>query len=161
MLISCSVLATAQKYELGGRVGFGTFTAEDVGTPLFTSIGVELCALCSGRFAAFVEYSHWLKSGDAQYSSYIENADTFGGGLRIQRRDARIRPFFDVGIVGARDSYTYWGGSNSHGSVGMVLGGGVAFRLGERAYVRPQFRVYATSGFHAAYDAGVGFGFRF
>lgn len=153
-------LAIAQKFELGVSAGGGTFTAEDVGAPVFVNFGVEACAWCSGHFSLFGEYSHWESSGEGSRSSRITRADLVAGGLRIQGGRS-LRPFFDVGFAGGWDQFEWSGGRGSHGNPGVVLGGGVAIALGEHWYLRPQGRVYALRGIHAAAGASIGVGYRF
>ena len=158
-LLFAVALAYGQKLELGARVGVGAFAAEDLQTRTYGNAGVEACGWCSRRFSLFGEYSHWEETS-GKFSTRIQRSDLAAGGLRIQG-GRRIRPFFDIGIAGGQDRYVYSGGSGAHSLCGLVLGGGAAVSIRERWYVRPQVRLYALSGFHAAASVGVGIGYRF
>ncbi len=135
--------AAAQGIDLGALAGAGGFTASGP-TLAAGQVGMEVCVFCTGRFGMFGEYSHWFTSGVAQgfnASDVVRRADLAGGGLRIQWRD-RIRPFFDLGVVGGRDEH-----GNGGGGVlgGFVVGGGVRIPLLGRWYIRPQVRAYGLS----------------
>jgi hypothetical protein len=160
-------VASAQRGELGGFGGGGAFAVSSGGAAALGQAGVEACVFCSGRFALFGEYSHWF-SGNGASSPFaadrLSSADLDGAGLRIQSR-TRLRIFFDVGVVVGEDQHATGRG----GAIGgFVLGTGVEIPLGERVYIRPQFRAYGLSPHslegvdaHWAASGGVGFGYRF
>ncbi len=166
-LVSLLLAASAcgQNVELGATVGFGAAGAGDLSATPFVSFGAELCALCRGRFAIFVEYNHWEPSS-TDFSRTITSLNVFGAGLRIQG-GKRVRPFFDAGFAAATDSYTYYMGfgapsaTGRHTNPGFVLGGGAAIHIGGRFYVRPQLRVIVARGYHYAAGGGAGFGITF
>lgn len=158
-LFFAATLASGQKLELGAAAGFGAFGADDVSFRKFVNAGVEACGWCSGRFALFGEYTHWEHVGK-KFLTRITRSDLAAAGLRIQG-GGRVRPFGDIGLAGGQDRYVYPGGSGVHNLLGIVGGGGVAIALGERWYVRPQYRLYALSGYHLATGGSVGVGFRF
>lgn len=136
-------IAAAQGIDLGGLAGAGGFTASGP-TLAAGQVGMDACVFCTGRFGVFGEYSHWFTSGSAQgynASDLVRQADLAGGGLRIQW-GARIRPFFDLGVVGGRDEHGAGGGGVLGG---VVVGGGVRIPLGGRWYIRPQVRAYGLS----------------
>ncbi|MBL8294215.1 MAG: outer membrane beta-barrel protein [Bryobacterales bacterium] len=155
-MLAAAALARAQTGEIGVAGGYGTIAAEDISYQSFGFAGVEVCGRCDKGFAVFGEYSHWF----AGPSRGITSFDLVAGGLRIQGR-RRIRPFFDAGLAVGRDAFTYSGGRDAHTNWGAVLAGGVAIPIGERFYVRPQFRVYALTGLHFAIGGGAVFGIRF
>jgi hypothetical protein len=150
------VIAHAQSFEVGGTVGGGAIAAEDISSTSAVAAGAEACGFCSGSFALFAEYSH-LEVIGATRGYDITRFDLFGIGLRIQG-GRRVRPFFDVGFAIGRDEY---GLDSAHSNPGAVLAGGVGIPLGNRFYLRPQFRVYALRGLHVAAAGTVGVGARF
>lgn len=151
-----AAVASAQTGEFGVTAGLGTVAAEDVNLETFGFAGVKGCGFCNKGFALFGEYSHWFAGG----SSGITSFDVAAGGLRIQGVRG-IRPFFDAGLAVGHDRFAYTGGRGAHTSWGAVLAGGVAIPVGQRYYVRPQFRLYALSGLHIAVGVGAAFGVRF
>lgn len=155
----------ATRFELGIKGGGGSVGyLDDSSAPARGVIGAELCAWCSGRYALYGEYSHWLPA-DARNSSYT-GSDTFGLGLRIQGT-RKIRPFFDIGIAGLNHRITtVFSGRTIHSSEttgGVGFGAGVRIPAGEHLYVRPQVRFYALGGAgpYAGLSAEVGVGWRF
>jgi len=88
-----ATIAAAQKTEIGATIGNATlFTAHG---RFQEAAGVEGCVYCEGRFGAFLEYSHWWLTPPGGQTSLL---DLGGGGLRIQSRNKRVRPFFDLGV---------------------------------------------------------------
>jgi len=157
----------AQNTELGFTGGGSAFGAEDAGMPAYVTFGAEGCLRCSSGVGMFAEYSHWrLASGGRP--TRITSVDMVAAGLRLQGK-RRIRPFFDAGFAVGWDRFEWpvsgaggvGMGRGSHGSPGLVLGGGVAVHAGRRWYVRPQVRVYVLRGIHAGVAASVGAGYRF
>jgi hypothetical protein len=143
LVCAAAALAGAQGIDLGVMAGGGGITASGP-TMGAGHIGAEACAFCEGRYGVFAEYSHWMTSGSnagSNPSDLVRRADLAGAGLRIQGL-GRARPFFDVGVVGGRDTH----GSGTGGAVGgVVLGGGWRAPFHERWYIRPQLRVYGLS----------------
>ncbi len=143
LFIAAAVWAGAQAIDAGGLGGGGGIASSGPMTGAGV-VGAEVCVFCEGRWAVFGEYTHWVTSGSKaghNPSDLVRRADLFGGGLRIQGR-GRVRPFFDLGLVGGRDRH----GAGNGGAVGgAVLGGGVRVPLRERFYLRPQVRVYGLS----------------
>jgi hypothetical protein len=121
-------------------------------------VGVEVCALCGGRFAIFGEYNHFLPpTGNSGYQS----AELFGGGLRIQGR-GRVRPFFDAGFAAGKSNYAMYSGSpRTYTTAGATLGFGVMIPAGRSFYIRPQLRLSMMSEQYLAASAQVGIGWRF
>lgn len=160
-----AVIASAQSVELGGLAGGGALAVSSGEAAPRAHAGVEACVFCSGRFALFGEYSHWLAGNDARTGfDRVRTADLGGVGLRIQSR-GRARAFFDVGLVAGRDGHTRGGG----GAIGgVVVGTGVRIPWGEHWYIRPQFRAYGLSPHtlegvdaHWAVSGAIGIGYRF
>lgn len=163
LLLATAGIVAAQGIDIGALAGFGGVTASGP-TVAAGQVGVEVCVFCTGRFGIFGEYSHWFTKGEAQGfnpSDVVRRADLAGGGLRIQSR-GRIRPFFDVGVVGGQDRH---GSAFGGGAVGgVVLGGGARIPIRGRWYIRPQVRVYGlgTNNLydpHWAMSGGVGIGY--
>lgn len=152
-LILLGLTASAQRVEIGGLGGGGTFGAEDVSGTYWVA-GAEGCFFCDKKAALFAEYNHYgLSSG----RTVIRSADLFSAGLRLQRGPSRIRPYFDVGVTGGQDRFL----AKSHNLVGMAMGGGVSVSLGKHWYVRPGVRMQVTSGLHYGLWAGASIGYRF
>jgi hypothetical protein len=153
LLILLAANAGAQKFEIGGLGGAGTFGAEDVSGTYWVA-GAEGCFFCNKKAALFVEYNHYgLSSGRTPISS----ADMFSGGLRLQRAEGRLRPYFDVGVTGGQDHFM----RDSHNLVGVALGGGVSISLGKHWYVRPGVHLQFTNWFHYGLWGGASVGYRF
>lgn len=157
-LFFSAAIASGQKLELGFTAGLGAFGAEDVSYRKFAVVGAEACVFCSGTFALFGEYNHWENQGAGAVR--ITGADLGAVGLRIQR-ESRVRPFFDWGLAFGQDRFVHPAGGGSHNIAGTVLGAGLTLDLGERWYVRPQYRGYLLQGPHVAMSASVGVGYRF
>lgn len=158
LLAAGAALASAQKHEFGGVVGGAAIGAEDTVSAAAMVFGAEFCAFCNRGVSLFGEYTH--AEGVYKNRSGIDRFDIVATGLRLQG-GRRIRPFFDVGFAYGVDSFRYLGGSASHGNPGLVLAGGVAVRVTEKIYIRPQFRLYGFRGFHAVAAGSAGFGIRF
>jgi hypothetical protein len=158
LVVSIS-LASAQRSEVGGFAGYGTFAVEEVSNRGFAMLGVQVCGLCSGTFSVFAEYVHWENAGKDAIVR-VNAVDLAAGGLRIQG-GKRIRPFVDLGLAGGQDRFVYSGGSGSHSIFGAAIGAGVAIPIGQRFYLRPQVRTYLMSGLHFGFGGGIGMGFRF
>ena len=158
LLILTASAGLAQEFEIGAVGGFSAVGASDVPVVGSVAAGVEFCAFCSGRYALFAEYSH-LEGVGSNRTSGIRRFDLVGTGLRIQGR-GRVRPFFDVGFVYGSDQYGSRG-EYRHGNPGVVLAGGVAIRLKESLYIRPQYRAYGLYGFHGVSSGSVGLGLHF
>jgi len=144
VLLAVAGIASAQGIDFGALAGAGGFTASGP-TLAAGQVGVEACVFCTGRLGLFGEYSHWFTSGDTKGynpSDVVRRADLAGVGLRVQGQ-GRIRPFFDVGVVGGRDSHVQAGTGGGLG--GVVVGGGVRIPLRGSWYIRPQVRVYGLS----------------
>jgi hypothetical protein len=163
--------AVAQNTQIGGLAGVGSFGAEDVSSRAYWIAGAEACILCGGRFALFVEYSHYGSDGKLVVpdmprakATRITSVDLVSGGLRVQRPRGRARPFFDIGISGGQDRYLSRGWAptdGSHNLVGLALGGGVTIDVKKRWYVRPTVRAHVMSGLHVGGSLAVAAGYRF
>jgi hypothetical protein len=123
--------------------------------------GAEGCVLCGGRLGLFFEYNHWQLAGVRNNPTMLDLA---GAGLRIQGKGRRVRPFFDIGVVGGREQLQrnlYLGPSESRGVRGMLLGGGATIDIGKRWYVRPQLKLAAVSEGYVTGWFGASVGYRF
>jgi hypothetical protein len=145
--------AGAQKWEAGGIGGGGGFGAPDASGTYWVA-GAEGCFFCGRRAALFAEYNHY---GRADGQTVIRSADAVAGGLRVQARPRRIRPYFDIGIAGGQDHFR----NRAHNLIGVAMGGGVAISLGEHWYVRPGVRLQFMSYLHYGLSADISLGFRF
>jgi hypothetical protein len=128
----------------------------------FTTAGVEGCVDCGGRFAAFMEYSHWWLTPPGGETSVLNLA---AGGLRIQGKNKYVRPFFDIGVsVGQYDGHPhdYVHKSENFGMGGIAFGFGASVSIGSRLYIRPQARFAGgvPNGVIVG-TVGVGVGYRF
>lgn len=165
LLLLTPLLVPAQIAEIGATAGGGAFGAEELGPTGFGVFGAELCAPCSRRVAAFVEFNRWENAGGGNPGARIDSVNMFAGGIRIQRT-GRVRPFFDAGLAAAWDRYTWRNSTDTYsthtsGSAGLVLGGGAAISLGRNWYIRPQFRAYTLSYWRFGLVGMVGVGYRF
>jgi hypothetical protein len=160
-LFLISHAAFAQRYQLGGLIGGGTADDGEVSVGPYVLAGVEGCVLCGGRFGLVFEYTHWQLAGDKNNPTSLDLA---GGGFRVQGKGRRMRPFFDIVIVGGREQCEcplYSGRVSSRSVSGAGIGFGAAVSIGARWYVRPQVRAYGTSGGYVAGSASAGIGYRF
>jgi hypothetical protein len=153
LLVLLTSTAGAQKFEIGGLGGGGAFVAEDASATYWVA-GAEACFFCNGRAALFAGYSHY---GLASGGSVIHSADLVSGGLRVQTKPARVRPYFDIGITGGQDHFL----NRAHNLVGLALGGGVAISLGQHWYVRPGVQLHVTNGPHVGMAGVASLGYRF
>jgi len=138
VFLALAPLAIAQGTQIGGMIGRGGAARLFETSAYHFVAGVEGCVLCSGRLGLFLEYHHWRK-----ISSGTDNPaslDLAGGGLRIQGKGKRVRPFFDVGLAGGverNDLYFLPRGRASHAVACGMLGFGAAISVSEHWYVEP------------------------
>ncbi len=146
------------RYEVGFRTGAGGYSYLDDRPYMRGMFGVEVCAFCSGRYALFGAYSHFLAPGSP---SRYKSADLLNTGLRIQGR-GRISPFFDVGFAAGYSRFLWGAGATKAiGTAGVGLGAGVAFRTAKGLYIRPSVRLNAMSEAYVAASAEIAIGWRF
>lgn len=146
----------AQNTQVGGMLGRGGAVQLFENSAYHFVAGAEGCFLCGGRFGVYAEYHHWKKTGEGTDSPV--SLDLAGGGLRIQGRGRRVRPFFDVGVAAGMES-RYLG--KSRPVTGGVLGTGAMILLGEHPYIRPLLRITGLSSGEAGGFAGASIGYRF
>jgi hypothetical protein len=151
----------APEAQIGGTIGLGSFGSTEYTSGGFVVAGVEGCALCGGKFGLFMEYDHWRLAPTGFETSVLNLG---AGGLRIQGRGRRVRPFFDIG--GALGRYNgkphgYIHRSEDFSMVGVMIGTGAAISIGEKWYVRPQARLALMRSGNLAGFLSVGVGYRF
>ena len=144
--------------EIGATWGRGPFNYDEDDPGSRTMFGVEACLRC-GRRAFFVDYSHWMPPHPSTYQTGYREADSFAGGLRFQKQ-ARVRPFFDVGGVVASSRYSRSAGTENRGLVGGMVGSGLTIPI-DKFYVRVQGRVMFMNDFYIGANLSVAGGFRF
>jgi hypothetical protein len=164
LLVSLALapLAFAQGSQIGGMIGRGGVARLFETSAYLFVAGVESCVLCGGRLGLFLEYHHWNKISSGTDSP--TSLDLAGGGLRIQGKGERVRPFFDVGITGGveRDyRYVQSPGRASHAVAGGILGFGAAISVSEHWYLRPLARIVGLSTPEFGGFAGASVGYRF
>ena len=141
------------RLEAGLKGGAGAYSYVDDNARSRGVVGLEVCAYCSGRFALFGGFSHFLPPGAP---SHYGAANLVEGGLRIQGR-RRVRPFFDAGIAVANSRFRM----RTRITGGLALGAGVTILAGPHFYIRPQARVYAMNQAYLAVAGEIGIGWRF
>jgi len=153
-----------QTFEAGGAIGAGVFAVSSGGGAAAGEAGADLCVGCSGRFAFFVDYRHWLTAARTG-EDRVKSADLGSFGLRIQSKSS-TRFFFDIGLAGGRDRHIFSG--HGGGMVGVVLGAGVEIPLHGPWSLSPQVRAYGLSPHslegvdaHWALGAELGVSYRF
>ena len=164
LVMAFAPLTLAQNTQIGGMIGFGRFWKYNWNSATYVVAGGEACARCGGRYGFFVDYNHWSRRGTGTGNAPAISLDLASLGLRIQGKDERVRPFFDVGLaVGRkhRDSLIYPGRQQSTGLVGGGLGFGAAISASEHWYVRPFGRVFLLSTNENDAIAGASVGYRF
>lgn len=147
--------APAQPAEFGFTLAYAGGGAADLPYRSFGSVGFQGCGFCDRRFAVFGDYRHLFATETVR--TQITSFDLVSGGLRIQGR-RRVRPFVDVGAVVGVDRFTYSAGQGSHASGGFVVCGGARLPVTDRVYLRPEVRLFATTGFHAVFTVGAAIG---
>lgn len=152
----------AQSTQLGGFIGRGGVAQLFENSAYHVVGGVESCFLCGGRLGLFLEYQHWGKTGEG--TDQPVSLNLFGGGLRIQGKGARVRPFFDAGLLAGaekRDSRFVPFSLESQGVIGGLVGVGVAISITEHWYIRPLVRIIGLSSTEFGGFGGAAAGYRF
>ncbi len=155
--------ALGQNTQVGGFIGYGGAAKLFEDSSYLVVGGAEACVLCGGRTGFFLEYQHWGATGN-RFSGNPRSLDLVGGGFRVQGKGSRVRPFFDVGLMGGRernDLRTIPPRIESKGVLAGILGFGAAISVTERVYIRPMIRVGALSSPQAAGFFAVAAGYRF
>lgn len=164
-LVVCLALAPfgfGQSTQVGGLIGRGGVAQLFENSAYHVVAGVESCFLCGGRLGLFMEYHHWQKTGMG--TDQPVSLDLVGGGLRIQGKGARIRPFFDIGFVAGaeeRDRPILPFDKTRQRVVGGLLGFGAAISITDHWYVRPMGRIIGLSSSEYGGFGGVAVGYRF
>jgi hypothetical protein len=155
-------LAFPQKTQIGGMIGRGEVVKMLDHSASHVVAGVEACILCGGRLGVFGEYHHWTRTGVG--ADEPVSLDLAGGGLRIQGKGKRVRPFLDFGLMAGAER-NHWSSvpavDRSHTVVAGALGFGVAISITEHWYVRPLARVLVISTPEGGGFGGVSVGYRF
>ena len=162
VFLALAPLAFAQRTQIGGVIGRGGVAQLFENSAYHFVAGVEGCVLCGGRLGLFLEYHHWNKISSGTDSP--TSLDLAGGGLRIQGKGERVRPFFDIGITGGveRDYRSpIMGARASHALTGGILGFGAAISVSEHWYIRPLARIVGLSTPEFGGFAGASVGYRF
>ncbi len=162
ILIALPLLAFGQNTQVGGFIGRGGIARLFENSAYHVVTGVEACFLCGGRLGLFAEYQHWGKTGTGTDQPIAMNL--ISGGLRIQGKGERVRPFFDIGVLAGteRDNRAIYPFTEAtHGIGGGVLGFGVAISVTEHWYVRPMAKIVGLSSTEAGGFAGASIGYRF
>ena len=162
VFLSLAPFASGQSTQVGGLIGWGGVSQLFENSAYHAVAGVESCFLCGGRLGLFTEYHHWQKIGKG--TDQPVSLDVVCGGLRIQGKGARIRPFLDLGFLGGaeeKDRPILPFNNTRQGIVGGVLGFGAAFSITDHWYVRPLGRIIGLSSSEYGGFAGVAVGYRF
>ncbi len=155
-------LAVAQSTQIGGMIGRGGIARLFENSAYHVVAGVEACVLCGGRLGVFGEYHHWTKTGVG--TDEPVSLDLAGGGLRIQGKGWRVRPFLDFGLLAGteRNAQIFpLSGNRSHAVGGGTLGFGAAISLSRHWYVRPLARIVVLSTPEFGGFGGASVGYRF
>ena len=155
-------LAFGQGTQIGGLIGRGGIARLFENSAYHVVAGVEGCVLCGGRLGLFLEYHHWQKTGTG--TDQPAALDLAGGGLRIQGKGERIRPFFDLGLLAGSektDRLVMPFDKTRRSVAGGLLGFGVAISLTPHWYVRPVARIVGLSSSEYGGFGGVAVGYRF
>lgn len=162
VFLALNPFAFGQNTQIGGMIGRGGIAQLFENSAYHVVAGVEGCVLCGGRFGLFMEYHHWQKTGVG--TDQPVSLDLGSGGLRIQGKGARVRPFLDVGFLAGtekKDRFTLPITQESHGVAGGVLGFGAAISITEHWYIRPLGRIVVLSTSEFGGFAGAAVGYRF
>jgi hypothetical protein len=162
VFLSLAPLALGQSTQIGGLIGRGGVVQLFENSAYHVVAGVEGCVWCGGRLGLFMEFHHWQKTGEG--TDQPVSLDLAGGGLRIQGKGARLRPFFDIGFTAGTEEkdHPILPFNRAHqGVVGGLLGFGVAISITEHWYVRPLGRIIGLSSSEYGGFGGVAVGYRF
>jgi len=162
LLFALVPIAFAQNTQVGAMIGRGGIAQLFENSAYHVVTGVEGCFWCGGHFGVFVEYHHWAKTGVG--TDQPVSLDLAGGGVRIQGKGRRVRPFFDAGIFGGaekKDRNIIPFDLTSHAVAAGALGFGAAISITEHWYVRPMARIVVLSSAEFGGFAGAGVGYRF
>ena len=136
----------AQAMEVGGSVGLARVEAVErklsVSGGMFASAGVEFSAHDrSDRYAFFADYSHWARLLPSR-SPTITGVDfaCLGGRIHGPNLPGGVRGFVD--LAWGVGQYRSRQPTGKETIFGYMYGGGVIVPIGDRWYVRPQFRGY-------------------
>lgn len=162
LLLAAASCAPGQNTQLGAVLGRGGVARLFETSAYMVVGGVEGCVRCGGRLGLFFGYDHWERTGPA--SDHPASLDLAGGGLRVQGKGARFRPFLDFGLVAGRtqDNRGLPASSmESRGAAGGQIGFGVAISVSEHWYVRPFAKIVGLSSSEFGGYAGASAGYRF
>ncbi len=154
--------ASGQSTQIGGLIGRGGVAQLFENSAYHVVAGVEGCVFCGGRRGLFLEFHHWQKTGMGTDQPVSLNLGA--GGLRIQGKGARVRPFFDLGFTAGteeKDRPILPFNKTHQGVVGGLLGFGAAISITEHWYVRPLGRIIGLSSSEYGGFGGVAVGCRF
>jgi hypothetical protein len=162
LLLVIAPLAVAQNNQIGGMIGRGGMAQLFENSAYHVVAGVEACVLCGGRLGVFGEYHHWKKTGVG--TDEPVSLDLAGGGLRVQGKGRRVRPFVDFGMLAGveRNNTAFlFIVDRSHAVVAGTLGFGAAISITEHWYVRPLARTIVLSSLEFGGFGGASVGYRF
>lgn len=162
VFLSFAPFAFGQSTQIGGMIGRGGVAQLFENSAYHVVAGVEGCVLCGGRLGLFLEYHHWQKTGVG--TDQPVSLDLAGGGLRIQGKGERVRPFFDLGLLAGseeKDRPILPFNKTRQGIAGGLLGFGAAISITEHWYVRPLARIIGLSSSEYGGFGGVAVGYRF
>ena len=161
VFLAIAPFAFAQNTQIGAVIGGGAVEEFYVfgrapRIPILVA-GVEGCVFCGGRLGLFMEYYHLRKIGEGP--GHTTSWDLVSGGLRIQGKGERVRPFFDIGPLGGtkrseRNNFR-------EDVVGLALGAGAAISVTEHWYVRPFAKIRLDSSLDSNIFAGAAVGYCF
>jgi hypothetical protein len=162
VFLALASFAFGQNTQIGGMIGAGGIAQLFETSAHHVVAGVESCVLCGGRLGLFMEYQHWSKTSSG--TDQPLSLDLASGGLRIQGKGTRVRPFFDVGVLAGaekKNSLFFGGSQESRGVGGGVLGFGAAISITEHWYMRPMAKIVVLSTQEFGGFAGASVGYRF
>lgn len=162
VFLSLASVVLGQGTEIGGLIGRGGAARFFDSSAYHVVAGVESCVWCGGRAGLFMEFHHWQRTGVG--TDQPVSLDLAGGGLRIQGKGARLRPFLDFGLTAGtveEDRRILPFNQARQGVAGGLLGFGAAISITEHWYVRPTARIIGLSSTEFGGFGGVAVGYRF
>jgi hypothetical protein len=162
LFLMIAPLAWAQSTQIGGMIGRGGLARLFESSSYHAVAGVEACVLCGSRLGLFAEYHHWTRTGAG--AGEPVGMDLAGGGLRIQGKGERVRPFLDFGLMAGaerKDRIFPLLGRQSEAVAAGTLGFGAAISITEHWYVRPLARIVVLSSLEFGGFGGASVGYRF
>jgi hypothetical protein len=141
--------ASAQGMQLWGTVGTTIFA--DEGAVYETTVGGSVRLYFSRRWSFEPEFLHARKRSDRNYFLWGNLAFDF------LQRDRRIVPYWYIAPGLVRHTTGFSRFTFTTHEVAFGTGAGVRFKVSDRVFVAPQFRMGVADGVFVEFTASIGY----